>query len=35
MLRVLLDNAQEAEHEPITPVEPVTGDLFAGGADTS
>lgn len=35
MLRVLLDNAQEAEHEPITPVEPVTGDLFAGGVDTS
>lgn len=35
MLRVLLDNSPEAAHEPITPIEPITDDLFAGDANTS
>lgn len=34
MLRVVLDNAGKAEHEAIYTA-PVTGDLFAGGANTS
>lgn len=34
MLRVVLDNAGEAEHEARNTA-PVTGDLFAGGANTS
>lgn len=34
MVRVLLDNAGEAAHETKFTM-PVTGDLFAGGADTS
>ena len=34
MLRVVLDNAGEAAHEARYTT-PVTGDLFAGGADTS
>lgn len=39
MVRVMLDHAGEAHHDPITPIAPTTGDLFAGGgrdtADTS
>ncbi|ADU99007.1 ogr/Delta-like zinc finger family protein [Alicycliphilus denitrificans] len=34
MVRVVLDNASEAEHTARFTT-PVTGDLFAGGADTS
>lgn len=34
MVRVMLDNAGEAEHQARYTL-PVTGDLFAGGADTS
>lgn len=34
MVRVVLDNAHEAEHQARYTA-PVTGDLFAGGADTS
>lgn len=35
VVRALLDNASEAEHELITPLAPATGDLFSEGADTS
>jgi len=34
MVRVVLDNAGESEHQARYTL-PVTGDLFAGGADTS
>ena len=34
MVRVVLDNATEAVYQPRYTM-PVTGDLFAGGADTS
>jgi hypothetical protein len=34
MVRVMLDNAGEAEHQARYTL-PVTGDLFTGGADTS
>lgn len=34
LMRAVLDNADEAPHQPINAA-PFTGDLFAGGADTS
>lgn len=35
MVRVLLDNAAEADHIPVTPIEPMTGDLFVGNAPSA
>ncbi|KQR50134.1 transcriptional regulator [Acidovorax sp. Leaf160] len=38
LVRVLLDNAADADHVPLTDIEPTTGDLFASAsppADTT